>query len=342
MSDVELFLDDTPGEVRGIVVRNGLYDRLIVQRESDPAPHRLGAVSIGRISRVEGAFRAAFVDLGCEGPMGFLPLTKSQSVREGDAVEVEVTAEPREAKGPTLRLLGPGQGSPRLMSAGPPVEQVLTDLAPGNRPVTGREAMRASVEAEEEALVATHLFPAFALDLAIQRMRALIAVDIDYAHLAGRDARKGRDRANQEGLFQVARLIRLKGWGGLVAIDLVGTAFDPKGVSDLARAAFGTDATIGPVSRFGLLQLALPWRRRPIDDIVLDARGTRTTATRAIDLTRRLRLALATDTASPRLIVRCAPQDARTAAPLVARLGPRAVLSADVGVAVGQPVFEQG
>lgn len=340
MSEVEVFLDDTPGEVRGIVMRDGRFEHLIVQREGDVAQHRLGAVSIGRIARVDGAFRAAFVDLGCEGPMGFLPLTRAQILKEGEAVQVEVTAEPREAKGPTLRFLGAGQGGPRLMSEGPSVPQALTAFHPGLAPITGIDAIRASLDAEEEALTATHAFPAFALDLAVQRTRALIAVDIDYAHLSGRDARKGRERANREGLIEAARLIRLKGWGGLVAIDLVGTTFDPSRVAEMTKAAFGGDATIGPVSRFGLMQLSLPWFRRPIEEVMTSATGTRTLATRAIDLTRRLRLAMLSDTAAPRLIARCAPQDADFAGPLVARMGPRAGLAVDPAVLPGHAVIE--
>jgi len=342
MSQVAVFLDDTPGEVRGIVMRDERFERLIIQRQADPVQHRLGTVSVGRVARVEGAFRAAFVDLGCEGPMGFLPLTKGQALKEGEAVQVAVTAEPRETKGPTLRLVGAGQGAPRLLGEGPSVFQALATYAPGVVPVTGIDAIRASLEAEEEALTPIHAFPAFALDLAVQRTRALIAVDIDYAHLPGRDVRKGRERANREGLMQAARLIQLKGWGGVVAVDLVGSTFDPGVVTGMARAAFGDDATLGPFSRFGLLQLSLPWRTRPIEEILLDVGRHRRLTTRAIDLTRRLRLAMLSDTASARIIARCSPQDAEAAGPLVARLGPRAALLPDPGIATGHAVIEQG
>ncbi|AQR62310.1 hypothetical protein BZG35_12140 [Brevundimonas sp. LM2] len=341
MSALEVFLDDTPGEVRGVVAREGRFERLILQREIDPPAHRLGAVSVGRIARVEGAFRAAFVDLGGDGPMGFLPLTKGRMFAEGEAVEVEVTAEPREAKGPVLTLLGAGQGAPRLLAPGPTVEETLAALAPGCTPTTGAHAIRAGQEAEEEALGDRHLFPAFALDLAVERTRALIAVDIDYAHLPGRDPRKGRERANREGLRQAARLIALKSWGGLVAVDLVGTALDPKVVADMAKAAFGADVTLGPVSRFAVLQLALPWRARPVEDLLLDGRGRRTLATRALDATRALRLALLSDTASPRIRIRCAPDVVEAAGPLVARLGPRAALQADPGLPPDQTLVER-
>ena len=52
MSQLEVFLDDTPGEVRGMVVRNGRFDALIIQRESDVPQHRLGTRSTGDIDIV--------------------------------------------------------------------------------------------------------------------------------------------------------------------------------------------------------------------------------------------------------------------------------------------------
>ena len=83
-----------------------------------------------------------------------------------------------------------------------------------------------------------------------QWTRALIAVDIDYVHLPGRDAREGRARANREGLNQAARLIRLAGWGGLVAVDLVGTALDPNRITAMAK-----DALMQPESRDAYFRL---------------------------------------------------------------------------------------
>lgn len=342
MSDVEVFLDDTPGEIRGVVARNGRFERLILQREDDSPQHRLGARSIGRVIQPEAAFRAAFIDLGCAGPSGFLPLGKGETIRDGDMLEVEVTAEPREAKGPVLKRLGAGQGKPRLLSEGPGVAERLRALAPDIEPIVGSEAIQAGWDAEEEALGTGDAFAEWAIDVAVQRTRALIAVDIDYLHQPGRDARKGRARANREGLGQAARLLRLKNWAGLVAVDLVGTALDPAEVSRLAREAFaGDDAVVGPVSRFGLLQLALPWRMRPVEEVLLEAGGRRRLSTRAIDIARRLRHAMTSDTATPRFIARCAPEEAEAAASLVARLGPRANLSADPAVQPGRFVIEE-
>lgn len=343
VSQVEAFLDDTPGEVRGVVARDGRFERLLIQREDDPPQHRLGARSIGQVVEVEAGFRAAFVDLGSGGPPGFLPLGKGATVRHGERMEVEVTAEPRERKGPVVRRVGPGEGAPRLIRSGPDVRDLLASLAPGVEIQTGVAAIQASWDAEEEALADGDVFAELALDLAVQRTRALIAVDIDYAHLPGRDAQKGRERANREGLRHAARLIRLKSWGGLVAVDLVGTALDAEAIGRAARSAFAGDPDVvfGPLSRFGLLQLSLPWRRTAIEDALHGWDGGRRARTAAIDLARRLRHAMLSDTTIPRLVARCAPGEAEAAAPLIARLGPRAAVVADPQVAPGRSTIEE-
>lgn len=343
MSEVEVFLDDTPGEIRGGLLRDGRFERLIIHRDDDPPQHRLGARSVGRVIEADAAFRAVFVDLGCDGPSGFLPLAKGESLRTGEIVEVEVTAERREAKGPALKRLGAGEGKPRLIAAGPDVAERLRFLAPGGVPITGVEAIQASRDAEAEALDPGEVFVEWALDLAVQRTRALIAVDIDYAHLPGRDARKGRAQANRQGLIHAARMIRLRGWGGLVAVDLVGTTLDPAQVTEMAKTAFaGDDATLGPLSRFGLLQLALPWRARPVEELLNEPGGRRSLTTRAIDIARSLRHTMLSDTAVPRFTARCAPEEAAAAVPLVARLGPRAAVKADPTVAPGRFTVEEG
>ncbi|MFN3353198.1 MAG: RNA-binding protein, partial [Brevundimonas sp.] len=92
MSTVQLFLDDTPGETRGVLVRDGRCERLVIRRDDDPPQHRLGARCVGRVVEVRRGYGAAFVDLGVGGAPGFLPLAGRQAPREGDSVEVEVVA----------------------------------------------------------------------------------------------------------------------------------------------------------------------------------------------------------------------------------------------------------
>lgn len=341
---VEVFLDDTPGEVRGVVVRDGRFEHLLIQREDDVAEHRLGARCVGRIAEVHPGLKGAFVDLGPIVP-GFLPFRGQDRLAVGQKVEVEVTAEPREGKGPTLRLIGAGEGGPRLLAPGPTVAETLARLAPGVEPVTGLEAIQAGRDAEEEAGWPGERFPDTGLDLTVERTRALIAVDLDLAPAPGVSfGAPARTRANRQGLHAAARLIRLKGWGGLVAIDLIGTGQDGDAVMAAAKQAFGGDPDVvfGPVNRFGVLQLALPWRRTPLEEVLNGRDGRRRPEQRAQDAVRSLRHSLLSDTTVARIRLRCAPDEAALAGPLVARLGPRAHLIADPAVAPGAFTREEG
>ena len=343
MSAVEVFLDDTPGEVRGVIAREGRFEHLLIQRDDEVVEHRLGARCVGRIAEVHPGLKGGFVDLG---PVlnGFLPFRGQDRLAAGQKVEVEVSAEPREGKGPTLRLIGAGEGVSRLLTPGPTVAQTLARLAPGLEPVTGLAAIQASWDAEEEASRPGDLFPATGLDVMVQRTRALIAVDFDLS--AGPGVAFGapaRTRANRQGLIEAARLIRLKRWGGLVAIDLIGRGQDGESVMTGAKQAFGGDAEVvfGPVNRFGVLQLALPWRWTPLEEILNGRDGRRRPEHRVQDIVRGLSFALLADTRSPRITARAAPAEAALAAPLVARLGPRAHLESDPAIAPGAFLIEE-
>ncbi|WP_288758374.1 ribonuclease E/G [uncultured Brevundimonas sp.] len=331
-ADPEVFLDDTPGETRGVIARGGLYTHLLIHRDADAPQHRLGARSVGRVTQVNPGLRGAFVDLGAEAD-AFLPLGRNDSLAQGARVEVVVVAEPRGGKGSAVRRLGPGEGAPRLLEPGPSIADALRRLAPGAPILTGVPAIDASREAESEALAEVHAFPGHGLDLAVQRTRALVAVDIDYAPAPGRDPAKGRARANAEGLRQAARLIGLKAWGGLVIVDAIGDGRDGEALSRAVRAAFaeGSQAAFGPVSRFGLAQLSLPWTRTPVEEVLSPSVRTHAQA-----LVRDLRRHILTDTATARVVARCAPEEAAVATPLVAALGPRAAVVADPSVAPGR------
>ena len=341
--NVEVFLDEIPGETRGVIARNGVYDHLLIHREGDVPQHRLGARCVGRIDRVDPGLKGAFVSLG-GAAVGYLAIGRDQALREGQKIAVQVTAEPRESKAAALRLIGPGEGEPRLVEAGPGIAAILARLAPGVEAETGLPALRASLEAEDEARSGRFNAPSVGLDLAVQRTRALIAVDIDHAAAPGADPKKGRRQANLAGLRESARLIRLKRWGGLVAIDLVGTGHDAAAMTEAARSAFGDDPEIvfGPINRFGVMMLSLPWRSTPIEEVLGGPDGQPTARSRALDAVRRLKIAMLSDTATPRFVVRCVPDEAALAGPLVARLGPRAHITIDPGATPGHGRIEEG
>lgn len=340
---VEVFLDDTPGEVRGVIARDGRFHHLLIQRDDAIGGHRLGARSVGRIVDVQPGLKGAFVELGAAPPLGFLPFRGGKPLAVGQKVEVEVAAEPRETKGPTLRLIGPGRGEPRLLSRGPSAAEMLALLAPGVTVATGLAAIQAGSEAEEEAMAVGQVFPDTGLDLRVERTRALIAVDLDLSPGPGVSfGAPARARANRQGLHEAARFIRLKRWGGLVAIDLIGVGHDGEAVLGAARQAFGADPDVvfGPVSRFGVLQLSLPWRLTPLEEVLNGPDGRRRPEQRAQDVVRALRARLLSNMAAPRVRARCAPSEAVLAAPGVAKLGPRADLVSDAVLAPGAFVLE--
>jgi Ribonuclease G/E len=337
--EIEVFLDQTPGETRGLIARGGRFTHILIEREGDAPSVKLGARSVGRVAEIDAGLKGAFIDLGA-GQSGFLSLGKSHDLKQGQKIEVEVSAEPREAKAAALRRIGAAGGEPRLLTAGPTVEQALAALAPRVEVQTGAVAIEAVWEAEEEALGRRLILTAAGVDLAVQRTRAMVVADID--HVGGKAG--GARQANLTGLAEAARLIRLNRWGGLVAVDLVGAGQEAEPLIKAARAAFGDDPEIvfGPLNRFGVLMLSLPWRRTPLEEVLNGPDGRPSLRTRGVAVARRLRHGLLGDTRSPRLFARCTPQEAEFAAPLVERLGPRAHLRPDPAAIPGRAVIEEG
>jgi Ribonuclease G/E len=340
---VEVFLDDTPGELRAVVERDGRAEHILIERADEPAQTRLGARSMARVRQSAPGLKGAFVDLG-GGLEAFMPLRGGISAPVGGKVEVEVSAERREAKAPVVRWLGPGEGEPRLLAAAPTLMQMLARLAPGVEPLTGRAAIEAGWAAVEQAQ-APAAVPGGQVH--VERTRAMITVDIDLnAHDMGRA--HSRDETNRLALKAAARLIRLNRWGGLVAIDLIGTQHDGKAILKAAQAAFQggfvDDSSIvyGPVNRFGVLSLSLPWGRTPLEEVLYAEPRLRLPRPEqaAQEAVRRLRAALLEDTTRARVTLYCAPGTAALAAPLVAQLGPRAHLQIDESLKPGDSNIE--
>ncbi len=132
-------------------------------------------------------------------------------------------------------------------------------------------------------------------------------------------------------------MLRLKGEGGLVVVDLAGRGHDGPALLAAARAAFAPDnpgVAFGPISRFGTLELTIPRRSRPVTDRLTDGAGVASALTVALRLIR----ALGTQAhAAPgaRLATCAAPDVAAAAAPylkvLTGRFGARLDLVAEAG-----------
>jgi hypothetical protein len=316
-----VLLDEAIGETRAVLLDAGRPHRLLIEREAGPDPRlKLGARVRGRIRRRVAGI--AFVDLGVE-PDGALPPSSARDLPDGSAVEVEITAEPHAGKVPALRLAGPASGPPALLAPGPTLAERLAALAPGVAPETGARAREAIDAAVEEALAVTTRLPGGGL-VTIEPTRALTAVDVDFADAQGGDVRAAR-RLNHLALAEAARRLRLSALGGLVVIDLIGAGLDGEAVRAAARDVFAPDqpgVVVGPVSRFGVLELARPWRERPVREALNEPDGRPTALTAALSLIRAIERAAAADPGA-RLLARCAPEVALAAEPYAARLAGR-------------------
>jgi Ribonuclease G/E len=333
MSERRIYLDRGIGETRGVVTLDGRPERLIVRRDGDDPRLMLGARLVARVASLEPALATAFLDLG-QGAEAILPFRPESRPVRGEAMEVEIRGEPRRGKLATARFVGPADGAPRLLAPAPDLAAELRALAKDASLVEGRAAREVADEAEAEALEILHPIPGGGT-LAIEPTRALTALDVDLGERKGADAKRLTRQANIAALSMAARLLRLKGIGGIVVIDLVGRGHDGTALMAAARQAFGPDnpgVAIGPVGRFGTMELSLPRRSRPLAEILCRDDGGLSDRSLAQRLVRQLQ---AEGAAQPgaRLHAICAPAVAAAAAPLIEgliqQMGARFIVEAD-------------
>jgi Ribonuclease G/E len=336
MSDRRIYLDRGIGETRGVVTLDGRPERLIVRRDDDDPRLLLGARLVARVASLEPALATAFLDLG-GGAEAILPFRPDAKPVRGQALEIEIRGEPRRGKLAVARAFGPGEGAPRLTAAAPDVAAELRDLVRGAQLVEGRAARDVADEAEAEALEIVHPLPGGG-ELAIEPTRALTAIDVDLSERKGGDAKRVTRQANMAALGMAARLLRLKGLGGIVVIDLVGRGHDGNTLMATARAAFGPDnpgVSIGPVGRLGTMELSLPRRTRPLAEILCRQDGALSDRTLAQRLIRRIEAEAASQPGA-RLVAKCAPDVAKAAEPLAKllaeQIGARFSISPDAAL----------
>jgi hypothetical protein len=320
------WLDVGPGEARGLVTLDGRPERLLVVRDGDQTP-RLGQRFGARVEAVSARLGLARLDLG--GQLATLRLRGGAPPAVGARLSVEVTAEPVRGKPAAVRLIADAPPS----SSGPlePPASVEAQLAALGFTLweTGDDARERLDEAEAEACAREHEVGQ-GVTLVIEPTRALTAVDVD---LAETGAPASVARANVLAVVEAARLLRLKAIGGLVAIDLVGFPKDVRGLMAQAREAFapdGGEVVLAPPSRFGVLELSKPNARQPLHEHLLDPNGRPSPRTVAQAVVRALERQGRFDPGG-RLVAACAPEVAAAATLLVAALGPRFSVRAEVG-----------
>ncbi len=338
MSARTLFLDKGVGESRAVVQLRGRPERLLIEREGDPASTRLGARVAARVRRLDRTLNLAFLDLGEGGEA----VADASKLVEGAALEVEVTAEPRAGKAAAVRILGPAEGgAPRLLAPAPSLEERLQSLARG-AVTRGPDAREAADEAEDAVLALVHPLPKGG-SLSIEPTRGMVAVDVDLgARGGGADAKRATRAANLTALTELARLLRLKALGGLIVVDLAGRGHDGDALSRAAREGFHPDqpgVNLGPISRFGTMEILKPWRDRPLAERLNDAHGRLSALTAALRLARTLEREGRVH-GGARLLARAHPEVLAAFGALqprlVERLGPRFELQPDLALDRGR------
>lgn len=332
MSRRTAYLDAGIGETRGVVLLDGEPERLVIERDGADPMDQPGAKGVARIRKIERAFASAFLELPGGGE-ALLPLkSDGPQLVEGQAVLVEIRSQSRRGKSALARLIEPAEGAPRLVEAAYGLTERLEQWAKA-APLTGARAREAADQAEEVALETLYALPGGGR-ISIEPTRALVAIDIDLGDRPGTEAKRAARAANLAALNTAARLLRLKALGGIVVFDLVGRGHDGAAITAAARNAFAPDnpgVAIGPISKFGTLEMIVPRQRRPLSEDLLDEQARLTPAAAAARLARMLeregraapgaRLAAMCDAVTAAAFADLAPA-------LANRLGPRFTVEA--------------
>ncbi|KSB90146.1 RNA-binding protein [Caulobacter vibrioides] len=335
MSERRAYLYKGVGETVGVVTLDGRPERLIVQWPGDDPLDAEGVRGVARVKSIERAFGSAFVALP-GGADVLLPLKPDMpKLVQGGLVEIEIRTASRADKAAVARFIGEGEGEPRVLAAAPTLDEQLRHYVKAGSPTTGERALEAVEAAEADILETVFALPGGG-DVAIETTRALTSVDVDLGGREG-DAKRAARQANMAAIGVCARVLRLKGLGGLVVFDLVGRGHDGQALTVAARNAFAPDnpgVAIGAISKFGALEMALPRRARPVMERLVDAKGAWTAPYAARRLARALEREGRADPGG-RLAAHCAPAVleafAELDAGLAERLGRRFTVSAEPG-----------
>ena len=253
-----------------------------LERQSLLGRPRAGDIFDARVSSMDKAISAAFLDLG-NGPDGFLNFTLAENaprLREGMMIRVEILRESEAEKGPVVKFLSVcEEGQPARVS-GDVLEDILTSRYPNAKVVDtsieGFDMCRERDFAMGEGGVLT-----------IEPTRAVTAIDVD-THISG----KKRDVAIAAAKTS-ARLARLFGLGGLVLIDFPNLRKKNERQQCWTALSNALDndpaiTKIAPMSRFGTVEFARQKSGQSLAQMQLDRHGLPTAETTALDGLNRL------------------------------------------------------
>jgi Ribonuclease G/E len=300
----QVFLDEAVGETRAALFEDDQPVELWIERWSERETPRVGDRYWGRVVSVDTRLPAAFLDLGDEVP-AFMPLRRrATSLTEGMFVKVKIIREAIHEKGPHVRPVTASEvdGQSRPASGRPGRVQTAPSLLregsvaffsrewwDGCDVITGAEAKLECERAVELALAREWALP-MGGRIWVEPTRALTAIDVDAGSRQARN--QPRDRFNLDLNLAAAegatRAVRLKGLGGLFAVDFVGINDQPhrEAVRKAVQAGLArerAETSVGDVNSFGLLVFHRQRQARSVLELMLDADGHTTVETRALE-----------------------------------------------------------
>ena len=268
MNPLRILREVCVGETRQVLLdETEAAIALKLERSSESGKRlELGSKYEARVRSVRTDQGGAFVEVARMGE-AFLRSSPKHKFVEGEAIDIEVAAEPRLGKLARV-VLSDGNSS----ESGSIWDNVaVEDVTPGNEQVAA---------AFEEAL-STHVTIPHGGRLHIERTKALIAVDIDAAGRADRGTAASRAlRLNTHAAQALCRQLKLRNYGGLVVMDCVSPLNRNAGqklqeVLKTSLADYGMkEATVLAPSRLGLIEMSLPWLETPIAERIHDENGS--------------------------------------------------------------------
>jgi len=258
-------IDRGIGETRCAVYEGKRLVEIHIRRWSDNGLPRLGDIFAGRVTSIDPSLGGAFVDFGA-GPHALLKFTNMSGaprLTEGTMVKCEIAREGISGKGPVVKFIDVSEVKKPM-----PLVQITLEDFLTRRFGPDLKIEEAPVNHIEDAVETIIALPGGG-DIAIEPTRALVAIDVD------KGGAQSSFEVSKAATQIVAQQLRLRGLGGLIAIDFPNIR-QPKQKEQLAQVlerAFENDPNqikFAKFSRFGVQEMTRAIRTRPLDDLFKD------------------------------------------------------------------------
>ena len=277
-------IDAAIGETRAAIYEGKALVELYTDRWSDENRPQIGDEYIGRIRDISKDLGAAFIDLGAEQD-GFLRFTMASGAprfQQGQYIRVRITGERNDGKGVIVKYedLAVGESKPRRLSR-PSLKDRISLRFKGDVSFEAG-AVNALDEACEREVALSG-----GGSISVEPTRAMWVIDIDRGGITS------GFEASLAACELIAKTIRLRGIGGLIAIDFPNLR--QKGQRDKVHTALETAfkhdphiVKIAPLSRFGVIEMSRAQGGQGLDSVMNNRNGQPTLETRGLYAIRQL------------------------------------------------------